>query len=268
MGKTLEDLRAVRLFLLDMDGTFYLGDRLIERSLEFIEVLRATGREFLFLTNNSSGHKGIYAEKLRRLGLDLEDDDVFTSGEATAIHIKGIRPGARIYVVGTPALEEEFVSHGFILDDIDPEFVVLGFDSTLTYKKLWKLCDFVREGRPYIATHPDFNCPIEGGWMPDIGGTIAFVKACTGAEPLVIGKPHAAIVKALSAKTAMDRSEMAMVGDRLYTDIALGTNAGILSILVLTGETKEAELVHSAIRPDFVFQNLGGIADVLTGEGN
>lgn len=261
--KTTADLRAVKLFLLDMDGTFYLGDRPIERSLEFIDTLRSTGREFLFLTNNSSKHKGILAEKLRSMGLVIQDDDVFTSGEATAIYLKGIQPGARLYVVGTPALEEEFISHGFILDDQDPEYVVLGFDTTLTYAKLWKLCDFVREGRPYLATHPDFNCPIEGGWMPDIGGMIAFVKACTGVEPLVIGKPHAAIVNALTIKTSMDRSCMAMVGDRLYTDIRLGTNAGILSILVMSGETTEEDLLVSEIRPDFVFENLGGIADAL-----
>jgi 4-nitrophenyl phosphatase len=246
-----------------MDGTFYLGDRPIERSLEFIDTLLQSGREFLFLTNNSSKHKGILAEKLRCMGLSISDEAVFTSGEATAIYLKDIRPGARIYVVGTPALEEEFVSHGFVLEDQDPDFVVLGFDTTLTYAKLWKLCDFVREGRPYLATHPDFNCPIEGGWMPDIGGMIAFVKACTGVEPLVIGKPHAAIIAALTTKTSMDRSCMAMVGDRLYTDIRLGQNAGILSILVMSGETTQADLELSDIQPDFVFDNLGGIADAL-----
>ncbi len=265
-AKTLEDLRAIRLFLLDMDGTFYLGDRLIDRSLEFIETLRHTGRQFLFLTNNSSKHKGILADKLRRMGLDVEDNDVFTSGEATAIHLNGIKPGARLYVVGTPALEEEFAAHGFTLDDRDPEYVVLGFDTTLTYDKLWKLCDFVREGRPYLATHPDFNCPIEGGWMPDIGGMIAMVKACTGVEPVVIGKPNATIVQAVEAKTAVERAGIAMVGDRLYTDIALGANAGILSVLVLSGETTEADLAQSEVRPDFVFENLGGIADALSGD--
>lgn len=265
-GRNIEDLRAVRLFLLDMDGTFYLGDRLIDRSLEFIEVLRRTGRRFLFLTNNSSKHKGIYADRLRRMGLDIPDEDVFTSGEATAIYLGHRNPGARLYVVGTPALEEEFESHGFILDDRDPDAMVLGFDTTLTYEKIRKLCDFVRGGRPYYATHPDFNCPIEGGWMPDIGGMIAMVKACTGRDPVVIGKPNAAIIDALEERTGIRRAGMAMVGDRLYTDIALGGAAGILSILVLSGETSREDLADSAVQPDFVFDNLGGIADALTGQ--
>ncbi|NLN46449.1 MAG: HAD-IIA family hydrolase [Clostridiaceae bacterium] len=264
-ARPLADLRAVRLFLLDMDGTFYLGDRLLERSLECIETFRATGREFLFLTNNSSKNKRIYAEKIRKMGLEIGDDAVFSSGEATAIYLSDRHPGARLYVVGTPALEEEFTAAGFVLDDRDPEIVVLGFDTTLTYDKIWKLCDFVRAGKPYIATHPDFNCPIEGGWMPDVGGMIAMVEACTGQRPTVIGKPNAAIIEALEKRTRIARSEIAMVGDRLYTDIALGANAGILSVLVLSGETTAEDLTTSEIRPDFVFSNLGGIADVLNG---
>jgi len=265
--RPLTDLHAVRLFLLDMDGTFYLGDRLLDRSLECIEAFRATGRDFMFLTNNSSKNKHIYAEKIRRMGLEIGDDAVFSSGEATAIYLSDRHPGARLYVVGTPALEAEFTAAGFVLDDRDPEIVVLGFDTTLTYDKIWKLCDFVRAGKPYIATHPDFNCPIEGGWMPDIGGMIAMVEACTGQRPTVIGKPNAAIIEALEKRTSIPRSEIAMVGDRLYTDIALGTNAGILSVLVLSGETTEADLAESEIRPDYVFSNLGGIADVLNSIG-
>lgn len=263
--RPLADLCAVRLFLLDMDGTFYLGDRLLDRSLECIEAFRSTGRDFLFLTNNSSKNRHIYAEKLRRLGLEIEDTAVFSSGEATAIYLSDRYPGARLYVVGTPALEEEFTAAGFTLDDRNPDIVVLGFDTTLTYNKIWKLCDFVREGKPYIATHPDFNCPVDGGWMPDIGGMIAMVEACTGQRPTVIGKPNATIIEALEKRTGLARGDIAMVGDRLYTDIALGANAGILSVLVLSGETSEADLAASEIRPDYVFQNLGGIADLLTG---
>ncbi len=262
-GRALADLRAVRLFLLDMDGTFYLGDQLIAGSLDFVEVARASGRRFLFLTNNSSRNRRNYADKLRRMGLEIDDTDVFTSGEATAIHLRAIRPGARVYVVGTPALEEEFTAAGFMLDDRDPHYVVLGFDTTLTYEKIWKLCDFVRAGVPYYATHPDFNCPIAGGWMPDIGGMIAMVAACTGQQPIVIGKPHATIIEALETRTGIPRAGIAMVGDRLYTDIALGANAGILSVLVLSGETTRADLAASDIRPDYVFENLGELAAVL-----
>ena len=165
---TTHQLSAVRCFLLDMDGTFYLGDRLIEGALKFIDVLGKQGRDFVFLTNNSSKHRSQYAEKITRLGCPITDDKVFTSGEATALYLKETMPAARLYVVGTPSLEEEFQQHGFTLDEKNPQVALLGFDTTLTYNKLWKLCDLVREGLPYIATHPDFNCPTENGFMPDI----------------------------------------------------------------------------------------------------
>ena len=130
-------------------------------------------------------------------------------------------------MVGTPALEGEFVRHGFTLDDRDPQVAVLGFDTALTYAKLWKLCDFVRGGLPYIATHPDLNCPTETGPMPDTGATIAFVQASTGRAPdLVVGKPNRLIAEAAARKLGLPLSALAMVGDRLYTDIALGATSG------------------------------------------
>lgn len=178
--KDSEKLRGVRCFLLDMDGTFYLSDRLLEGALRFIDVLHSQKKEFLFLTNNSSKHRRQYAEKINRLGLPLPEELVFTAGEATALYLQERHPGASVYVVGTPALEDEFRQHGFELVEKDPQLLVLGFDTTLTYQKLWKMCDFARAGVPYIATHPDFNCPTETGYMPDIGAMIAFVKAATG----------------------------------------------------------------------------------------
>src|SRR4030095_12162450 len=124
-----------------------------------------------------------YVEKITRLGLSISRDKVLTSGEATAMHIQNQKLGARVYLVGTPALENEFSERGFTLTDEMPDFIVLGFDTTLTYAKLWKLCDLVRAGVPYIATHPDYNCPTETGFMPDIGATLAFVQASTARGP-------------------------------------------------------------------------------------
>src|SRR5258706_7253140 len=137
----IEPLLAVRGFLLDMDGTFYLDDHLLTGALRFINVLREQGRDFLFLTNNSSKHRGQYAEKITRLGLPISEDKVLTSGEATARYLVAHRAERRVYVVGTPSLEEEFRAHGFTLENQSPEMVILGFDTTLTYAKLWKLCD-------------------------------------------------------------------------------------------------------------------------------
>jgi 4-nitrophenyl phosphatase/NagD protein len=249
--------------MLDMDGTFYLGDKLLPGALEFMAYLQDTGIDYLFLTNNSSKHGGIYADKIRKMGFDVDESKIFTSGEATTIYIKNKTDYRSVYLVGTPALEEEFGVSGFLLTDKNPDAVVLGFDTTLTYEKIWKLCDFVREGLPYIATHPDFNCPTETGFMPDIGSFIAMVEASTGRRPdVVIGKPHNHIVDAVVEKTEYGLNEIAMIGDRLYTDIALG-KAGIMTILVLSGETNEMDLKSSEFQPDLVFRDLAGLTEHL-----
>jgi HAD superfamily hydrolase (TIGR01457 family) len=259
-----DPLANIRCFLLDMDGTFYLGENLLEGALRFINVITAQGRDYVFLTNNSSKDRSQYVQKIRRLGLDIHADKIFTSGEATALYLQERHPGARLYVVGTPSLEEEFRLHGFSLADKDPDLVVLGFDTTLTYQKLWKLCDFVRAGFPYIATHPDFNCPTPTGFMPDTGAMIAFVKASTGREPdQVIGKPNRTIIDELSRKLRLPISQLAMIGDRLYTDIALGQTTGITTILVLSGETSLEDVQKSPFRPTCIFKHLGEVADHL-----
>lgn len=257
-------LASVACFLLDMDGTFYLGDRLIDGALHFIETLQNQGKDFVFLTNNSSKHSGRYAEKITSLGLPIQPAKVFTSGEATALYLKRGYPGAKIFLVGTPSLEEEFRLHGITLVEDQPEAVVLGFDTTLTYRKLWQLCDYVRAGLPYIATHPDYNCPTEKGFMPDIGAMIAFVKASTNRDPdVVIGKPNRYIVDELASKLQLPVASMAMIGDRLYTDIALKTTSGIATVLVLSGETRQEDLAASPYQPDYIFNHLGEVANHL-----
>jgi HAD superfamily hydrolase (TIGR01457 family) len=252
----LEELKDIRCYMLDMDGTFYLGDKLLPGALEFMGYLKENDLDYLFLTNNSSKHAGLYAEKIRRLGYDVPVEKIFTSGEATTIYLNKRKPGAKVYLVGTRALEEEFEKSGFVLTDDDPDYAVLGFDTTLTYEKLWKLCDLVREGKPYIATHPDFNCPTETGFMPDIGSFIALVEASTGRRPdVIVGKPYKHIVEAVVEKTGCPLSQIAMIGDRLYTDIALG-QAGITTVLVLSGETNRADMEGSEFQPDVVVEDL------------
>jgi len=254
----------VHCFLLDMDGTFYLGERLLEGALEFIEVLRKQRREFLFVTNNSSKDSQQYADKITRLGLTILRDKILTSGQATAMHVQSQMPNARVYIVGTSALENEFRARNFILTEETPDFAVLGFDTTLTYAKLWKLCELVHAGVPYIATHPDYNCPTENGFMPDIGAMIAFVKASTGREPdLIVGKPNKLLVEKAVERTGIPISAMCMIGDRLYTDIALGESAGIPTILVLSGETQADDVAMSPYQPSYIFQNLKAVADHL-----
>ncbi|NIM93287.1 MAG: HAD-IIA family hydrolase [Anaerolineales bacterium] len=259
----IEILANIRCYLIDMDGTFYLGEKLLPGALEFIDLLRSRGVTFYFLTNNSSQHRSGYAKKLRQLGLEIEDDQVITSGEATALHVIQEWPGAEVYLVGTTALEEEFDRHGIRIVDDAPQVAVLGFDTTLTYSKLWRLCNFVREGVPYVATHPDVNCPTEDGFMPDIGAMIAFVQASTGRVPdVIVGKPHRPIVEVLSLKTGLEVHQMCMVGDYLKTDIAMGSH-GITTVLVLSGETTEDDLSSSPNQPDLVVEDLGELTRIL-----
>ncbi len=258
-------LKNIRLFLLDMDGTFYLGDRVLEGSRPFVDKIAAMPDcQLAFLTNNSSKNRMDYVKKLQKMGFSFSENQVITSGEATTIYLNRQRPGARVFLLGTPSLEQEFEEAGFILTDAEPDFAVLGFDQCLTYERLRKLCDFVRADVPYIATHPDFNCPIEnGGFIPDTGAMMAFVEASTGKRPLVIGKPNRYIIDAAADKFRISHEEIAMVGDRLYTDIAVGAQAGITSILVLSGETGRQDLEGSEIQPDYIFEDLGELAKQL-----
>jgi 4-nitrophenyl phosphatase len=258
-----KQLDHIRCFLLDMDGTFYLGNRLLPGALELIALFEQRKIDFLFLTNNSSRTRHEYAEKLRRLGANLPETKIFTSGEATAIYLATQKPGASLFVVGTPALENEFREHGFQLTADQPDFAVLGFDTTLTYEKIWKLCDLVTAGVPYIATHPDINCPTETGFMPDIGAMMAMIQTSTGKQPdVIIGKPYNPIVQAVTTKMNLPVDQLCMVGDRLYTDIALG-KTGLATVLVLSGETHPEDLKDSPFQPDFVMRDLADLVAAL-----
>ncbi len=257
-------LKDISLFMLDMDGTIYLGSRLFPCTIPFLDCLKEQGKRFLFLTNNSSKNRLAYVDKLAKMGIYVEPDDVFTSGEATTIYMKKAYPGARLFVMGMPTLEEEFREAGFQLDADNPDCVVLGFDQAFDYAKMTLLCNLVRRGIPYIATHPDYNCPVENGFIPDIGAMIAYVQASTGRLPdKVVGKPHAGIAQAVMEKYGVEASGLAMVGDRLYTDIALGAEAGITSILVYSGETTHEDYAKSDVHADYCFEDLSGITDAL-----
>ncbi|KUO77533.1 MAG: HAD family hydrolase [Clostridia bacterium BRH_c25] len=263
----MEMLKEKAVYLLDMDGTIYLGDELIDGSKKFLETIKQKGKRYIFLTNNSSKNKEAYVGKLNNLGIPASEEEVFTSGEATTMYLKKQKEGAKVFLLGTKALEEEFERAGFILEkerhkSID--YVVLGFDTTLTYEKLWAACEYISEGVEYIATHPDFNCPLPNDkFMPDAGAMAAFIQASTGRTPKVIGKPNKEIVESIASKYGLDKKDMVMVGDRLYTDIKTGENAGIASVLVYSGETKEEDYRNSEIRADYVFNSVKDMIDLL-----
>lgn len=257
------EIQNTACFLFDLDGTVYLGDQLLPGAEDLLSYLDQESRPYFFLTNNSSRSRVDYSIKLAKYGLDIPLEKIFSSGMATAIFLKKQNPGSKIYLVGTPSLEEEFRTYGFQLVDDDPDYAVLGFDTTLTYQKIWKFCDFVNEGIPYIATHPDINCPTPDGFMPDIGAMMAMIQSSTGkVADIVVGKPNPPMVEAIVELTGFELGQLTMVGDRLYTDIAMG-KAGIHTVLVLSGETKREDLSKAPWQPDLVCEDLRELLDVL-----
>ena len=257
-------LEPIRCFLLDLDGTFYLGDRLIDGALDFLAKLRETGRQCLFLTNNSSRSAAFYVEKLHRLGAPDAFCRVLTSGQAAAAFVKREYPQQKAFLLANEIERAEMEALGVAIDENHPDYVLITYDTELNYRKLTRLCDFVRAGLPYVATHPDLNCPTESGFAPDIGATIAYVKASTGREPdRIIGKPHPDMVQIAMEQTGLRQHQLAMAGDRLYTDVAAGLNAGILSVLVLSGETTRDMAASSPIQADLTVERLSSLIPYL-----
>ncbi len=259
-----ERVRSLSGFVLDMDGTLYLGDSLLPGAAELLALLQSRGIPFLYLTNNSSRDAAAYVRKLTRLGLPATPEQVLTSGAATASWLRAHRPRARLFVLGTPSLRAEFSAAGFPVVEDDPDLVVLGFDMTLTYARLARACTFIRQGVPWIATHPDINCPIPGGFLPDAGAIAAAIVASTGIQPqVVIGKPNPYIFQEALARLGTPAESTAMVGDRLYTDIAGAHRAGLVAILVLSGETSLDDLSSDTATPDLIFPSVRELAQAL-----
>lgn len=250
-------LSQISCFALDMDGTIYLGEKWIEGAKEFLDRIEASGRRYVFLTNNSSKNAAVYVEKLARMGLFVGEEKIITSGQATIYYLQRHFPGKKVFLLGNELLKEEFSQAGIRLEDDDPEVVVTAFDTSLDYRKMCRVCDFVRAGLPYLATHPDYNCPTEDGFIPDAGAIHAFIHASAFRYPdRVIGKPNEDIIEYLTKRVDCGRSQIAMVGDRLYTDIAAGVNHGLKSVLVLSGEATVEELETSEVRPQLLFSSV------------
>ena len=169
-------LSKVKCFALDMDGTIYLGERWIDGAKEFLERIEASGRNYVFLTNNSSKNAAVYVEKLERMGLSVGEDKIVTSGQATIHYLKRHFPGKKVFLLGNALLREEFLQAGVVLEEDNPDVVVTAFDTSLDYGKMCRVCDFVRAGLPYLATHPDYNCPTEDGFIPDAGAIHAYQR--------------------------------------------------------------------------------------------
>lgn len=255
-------LPQIRCFALDMDGTVYLGEQWIDGALDFLHRIEETGRSYVFVTNNSSKNAAVYVDKLHRMGLDVGEDKIVTSGQATIWYLQNHFPGKKVFLLGNPLLQEEFAQAGILLEEDHPDVVVTAFDTSLDYRKMCRVCDHVRDGLPYLATHPDYNCPTETGFIPDAGAIHAFIHASTGRWPdRIIGKPNGDIIDYLTSRVNVEREETAMVGDRLYTDIAAGRNNGLKSILVLSGEADMEDVSRSEVLPDMIFDSVKEIGE-------
>ena len=221
-------LKNIECFALDMDGTIYLGEQWIEGAREFLSAVEAAGKRYVFLTNNSSKNPQVYVKKLSRMGLEVTEEKIVTSGQATIAYLKQHFPGKRVFLLGNELLTEEFVQE-----------------------------EIVWEGLPYLSTHPDYNCPTETGFIPDAGAIHAFIRASAGREPdHIIGKPNRDIMDYLVAREGVDKARTAMVGDRLYTDVAAGVNNGYTGILVLSGEATMEDVKVSDVEPDLIFDSV------------
>ena len=249
-------LKDKKLFLLDMDGTLYLDNQLYDGATEFLSSIKEMGGRYLFLTNNSSKSVDKYIEKLKSLGIDATADDFVTSVNATAEYLKG-KSYKKIYVFGTRSLQEqlsEFPITNKLEDDID--CLVMGFDTELCFQKLEDACILLGRGVDYIATNPDWVCPTWYGSVPDCGSISQILKTATGREPYFIGKPRPEMVYLAMQKTGCTPEQTVIVGDRLYTDIACGINAGIDTIFVLSGEGKMEDIEKTGVKPSFVFDGV------------
>jgi HAD superfamily hydrolase (TIGR01450 family) len=247
----LERLRAARAFLLDIDGTLAVDDVLVAGAAELVAELEARGVPVVLLSNNSSVRGADHQARLARIGLAVRRDQVQTSGDATIRHLSaaGLR---RPYLVGTPALADDFRAAGLDVDAADPDCVVAAFDPTLSYAKLERATALLFAGVPYFATHPDRTCITRRGLVPDVAVIIGGLAAVTGRSPEIVGKPDPRMAHAALAPLGVAPADAVLIGDQLDTDMTLAQAAGLLDVLVLSGETDAARLLDWPRRPTLV----------------
>lgn len=264
----MSNLKDKRLFLLDMDGTIYLDEDLFDGTLDFLEYVRKIGGRYMFLTNNSSKSVSAYVEKLARLGIISTAEDFLTSTNATVLYLqkKGYH---KIYAFGTASFKEQLREGGLPVTDHleeDIDCLCMGFDTELTFQKLEDACILLNRGVDYIATNPDWVCPTWYGYVPDCGSVSQMLFNATKRKPMFIGKPEPTMVYLAMEKTGYSAEETVVMGDRLYTDIACGVNAGISSIFVLSGEGTLEDLEASDVKPEFVRDNIRQVYQELAEE--
>ena len=261
----LSVLRGCKAFLVDLDGTIYLDNKLLPGALDFLVQLERLNIPHLFLTNNSSKSWTDYRDRLAGLGITATREQILTSGDATIDHVLTHTEHRSAFLMGTEALAKDFRLAGVDLDAEDPDCVVVGFDTTMDYEKLERACTLLFAGKPYFATHPDRTCITQRGLVPDIAAIIAAIEAVTRREPKIIGKPFPEMVAAALHVLGADAHTTAMVGDQLDTDMEMALNSELRSVLLMSGETSPEKLAAAAAdrRPDIVLPGISALAKAL-----
>ena len=264
--KECDSLKTKKLWLLDMDGTVYLGNRIFDGTLEFLDNIVKTGGRYVFITNNSS--KGIddYIVKVRAMGIKADKDNFYTSVDAAAALIKEKFGNELIYAQGTRSFTDNLMREGLNITteyDEHAKCAIVGFDTELTAEKLSATCKTLLKDIPYYATNPDWVCPTEFGYIPDCGSMCFGIEKATGKAPVFIGKPSPLMIEEVIKKFGADKKDTVVIGDRIYTDIAAGVNAGVDTVLVLSGETTVKICDESDIKPTFTIQNVKEINKIF-----
>lgn len=261
-------LKDKKLFLLDMDGTIYEGARLFECVNEFLEHIVQSGGQYIFITNNSSRSVKDYVIKLSDMGVRVTEDNFFTSSQATALYLNEHFPRKKIFCVGTRSMIAEMEKEGVKITaepDDDTDCIVVGYDTELTYKKLRDVSYLLQTKKdiPYIATNPDRGCPTEFGLVPDCFAICEAINYAARRRPMYIGKPDSFMIDYAVKCSPFSKEQTVVIGDRLYTDIASGFNAGVDTVCVLSGESTGEDILKSDIKPTFVFEDIKEILDFL-----
>ena len=262
----MDNLKKIKLFLLDMDGTIYLDNDLFDGTLDFLEYVRKIDGRYIFLTNNSSKSVNKYIEKLDSLGIKTTADDFLTSTDATVLYLKK-KNYKKIYAFGTTSFKEQLKESGLpIVDKLEDDIdcLCMGFDTELTFQKLEDACILLGRGVDYIATNPDWVCPTSYGYVPDCGSVSSMLYNATKRMPKFIGKPEPDMALLAMEKTGFGKDETLVMGDRLYTDIACGVNAGISTVFVLSGEGTMEDVEASKTKPEFIYKNIREVYNDLT----
>lgn len=254
-NKDYSFLKDKKLWLFDMDGTIYLGDKLFCGVKEFFSSLKNKGVNYAFITNNSSKGKKDYLSKILGFSIDATEENFYTSVDASIQILKKEFNNSLIYAQGTKSFIKNLIDGGLnVTTDYNEnaKCIIVGFDTELNFDKLTTTCKMLLKDIPYYATNPDWVCPTEFGYVPDCGSMCFGIEKATGRKPLFIGKPSGFMIEKAMEKFGVEKKDTVVIGDRIYTDVASGVNAGVDTILVLSGECTIKDYEESEIKPSLV----------------